>query len=461
MQLVGCATTSVFSPYPEQMKPIRKQMNATGYNAAIKTLSAKLDSSDRDLYGMELGRIQQLAGDYQGSIKTFNQVINDVQNQQLAAKIRASNVLAQTGSMMTNDNSLPYRVKDYELIFLFNYQVLNYLAIGDIQDALVSIRQSDQQQQWYVQEHLYELQQAQAISAQNNWSFNPLRYGVTKDTYSLAQQVTDPMQNEFAYYLSGIIYEATGDYNDAFISMQNAYNLDPNNSMIRNKLLNVLQEKGNGSQLQYYLKKFGLRAAPNIPANNGQVVVIYEQGLVPPMHEADFPIVFQGVAQTFTFPVYKAAQNPLSYLTISTINNNQVNSIGNTQKLVNVQALAAKSLVQNYPIIFIREALRIASQGVILNPNQGKNSNVNQNLITVLAASVYSQIMAGADLRSWLTLPNNIQALQAYLPSANISLILDQGGMKQTVPVTINANRTTIVWVVDANKNLQVKIINL
>lgn len=460
--LSGCATTSVFSPYPKQMKPIRQSLNSSGYQSAIKTLSAKLDSNDKDLYAMELGRVQQLSGDYQDSITTFNMVINDVQQQMLAAKIRASKVLAQTGSLMTNDNALPYQVKSYELIFLYNYQVLNYLAIGDIQDALVSVRQSDQQQQWFVAAHQYQLQQAQQLADQHKWNLDPFSYGPTKETYNLASQVSDPMQNGFAYFLSGILYEATGDYDDAFISLQNALKVAPNNTYVRNTLLEVLQERGGGVQLQYYMKQFGLSTAPRIPAGSGQIVVIYEQGLVPALQPSSFPINLDNVSQLFTFPIYKEPKKPIPSLSVSQQQNNTISTLGQTQQLVNVQALAAKELVQNYPIIFIREALRLITQyAVLTSPEDNKNSTTGGKIVNSIAASIYMDIMAGADLRSWLTLPHTVQVYQTYLPAAQISLILDQDGIKQTVPLSVRADHTTIVWVVGVDKNLQVKLINL
>jgi len=461
--LTGCATNSLFSPYPEQMKPIRKQLNQKGYAASIKTLNAQLNSADRDLYGMELGRVQQLSGDYNASIKTYGMVINDIQQQQLAAKIRGSTILAQTGSLMTNDNGLPYRVKNYELIFLYNYQVLNYLAEGDIADALVSVRQSDQQQQWYVQAHQYELQQAQQAAQQHNLNFNPFNYDSTHDTYTLAKEVNDPMQNGFAYFLSGTLYEATGDYNDAFISFQNAIKVAPNNSFVRNKLLEVLEEGGgDSSQLPYYLKKFGLKSPPAIPQNNGQLVVFYEQGLVPSLHSASFPFNIQDASQIFTFPIYTNSSATIPTLAISEQLNNKLSSLGQTQQLVNVQALAAKTLIDDYPIIFIREALRLTTQvAVLTSATDNANNSLSNDLANAFATSLYMTLMAGADLRSWLTLPHTVQAYQTYLPAAQISLILDQDGLKQVVPLTLKANKTTLVWVVNAHNNLQVKVINL
>jgi hypothetical protein len=461
--LAGCATTSVFSPYPNQMKPVRNNLDESGYAASIKSLSQKLDSSDKDLYGMELGRVQQLAGNYQASLQSYSAVINDVQQQQLAAKIQASHLLAQTGSLMTNDNALPYQVKGYELVFLFNYQVLNYLAMGDMQDAMVSVRQSDQQQQWYVTQHQYQIQQAKQLSQQHGWSFNPFSYGPCQSTYNLAKQVTDPMQNGFAYYLSGIMYEATGDYDDAFISLQNAVQVEPNNVFVRNKLLEVLEERGGSpSMFQQYMKQFGLSQAPSIPQNSGQVIVLYEQGLVPPMQQASFPLDLQGASQIFVFPVYKGPSPTTPYLTVKLQNNGSTSSLGQTQELVNVEAVAAKNLTEEYPIIFIREALRLATQATVLTqPQRNNNSSQAAQLVNAIAAGLYMNLMAEADLRSWLTLPNSVQVLQTYLQPAQNSLILSQGSLQQTVPISVRPNHTVLVWVVDTGKNLQIKLINL
>jgi hypothetical protein len=69
--------------------------------------------------------------------------------------------------------------------------------------------------------------------------------------------------------------------------------------------------------------------------------------------------------------------------------------------------------------------------------------------------------MAGADLRSWLTLPNTVQVFQAYLRPAQNSLILNQGALQQSVPINVQVNKTLIVWVVNTNKILQVKLLKI
>jgi hypothetical protein len=244
--------------------------------------------------------------------------------------------------------------------------------------------------------------------------------------------------------------------------MQNALNVAPNNNYVRSKLLEILVERGSSqSQINQYLKQFGQSQAPSIPPNSGQVVVIYEQGLVPPMQSSSFPLNFQGISQIFVFPVYQAPSGIPPVLGVSLQKNNSLTLLGQTQEAVNVQALAAKTLVDEYPIIFIREALRLATQASVLTAPKNHSQNQSEQLINSLAASLYMSLMAGADLRSWLTLPNTVQVFQAYLQPAQISLILSQGELKQTVPVNIQANKTVLVWVVDAGNHLQVKLLNL
>jgi len=219
---------------------------------------------------------------------------------------------------------------------------------------------------------------------------------------------------------------------------------------------------GDSSQLPYYLKKFGLKSPPAIPQNNGQLVVFYEQGLVPSLHSASFPFNIQDASQIFTFPIYTNSSATIPTLAISEQLNNKLSSLGQTQQLVNVQALAAKTLIDDYPIIFIREALRLTTQvAVLTSATDNANNSLSNDLANAFATSLYMTLMAGADLRSWLTLPHTVQAYQTYLPAAQISLILDQDGLKQVVPLTLKANKTTLVWVVNAHNNLQVKVINL
>jgi hypothetical protein len=98
-------------------------------------------------------------------------------------------VSAETGAMLTNDNTLPYEGEDFEKVMINVIQALNYVFLGEWDEALVEARKVD---------HKLNL-------------FND-KYE-KKNVYK---------QDALAQYLSGILYEAKSELNDAFISYRKA-----------------------------------------------------------------------------------------------------------------------------------------------------------------------------------------------------------------------------------------------
>ncbi|HBM16506.1 MAG TPA: hypothetical protein DD381_09235 [Lentisphaeria bacterium] len=95
-----------------------------------------------EMYLLEKGRISQLEGNYKESLKAFNGEIDLLKERELnddtlpGADINA-------GSVLVNDNLLPYKARLFEIEMLRLYQAYNYLALGSMEGALVEVRISD------------------------------------------------------------------------------------------------------------------------------------------------------------------------------------------------------------------------------------------------------------------------------------------------------------------------------
>ena len=87
-------------------------------------------------------------------------------------------------AILTNDNVRPYRARPFEILLMYQYQILNYLAIGDLDGALVEVRRAQ-----LAMERLYQ-----------------------KDK----DKVND---SGWLRYLSAIVYEMSGEHDDAAISL--------------------------------------------------------------------------------------------------------------------------------------------------------------------------------------------------------------------------------------------------
>lgn len=443
------------------------------YTPAIKALEADQTTNDHELYAAELGRIQQLASQYQASSKTFLPLMTQVQQDQLQAKIRASHILANTGSLLSNDNALPYTLNGFQIVLLYQFQALNFIAEGDTSDALVSLRKSNNMQTVLQQEYQTELAEAEAKIKQNKLDpkFMASLQKQMAATLSAGASVKSSFLNAMSYYLFALLSESTGDWNDAAAALKQAIGIMPDNTYLQTALLHALQNQGaSESIIQNYLTAFNMDAVPQTPPNTGTVVVWYDQRLMPPLQQFSTSIYLPLIAQTqvFSFPVYKAMSFSPTALEVTATVGDKKNQLPSTQMITNVYALAAKQLQENYPIIFLRESLRIlAKAGVVggLEAASQKNgqsqSQSNTEAFAAVAMQIYSLLTSGADLRSWLTLPDNIQISQYALPPQTYDLTFTHINKSIMVKAPVSTDEITLIWVSEYGKQLKAKVFQL
>jgi hypothetical protein len=98
---------------------------------------------------------------------------------------------SKVGSFLINDNTIPYRGEDFENALVNLFMALNYAEAGQREEALVEARKVD-----------------------NKLNVLNSRYaGDKKNVYK---------EDAFIRFLMGILYEADGEVNDAFISYRKA-----------------------------------------------------------------------------------------------------------------------------------------------------------------------------------------------------------------------------------------------
>jgi uncharacterized protein len=180
--LLGCADKSRLR--------FRKIADAAGrddYAKAAADVRKSKDlygSKDALLYHMDLGILYHYAGRYDSSIAELSQAV--AAHEELFAK----SVSNEAFSLVTNDNSRPYRGKPHEIVLLHQFLAFDYLALGKYDDALVEARQT--------QLYLDELKRKGGPAAKG--------------------YVDDGMFR----YLSALAYQAAGQQDDAAISMYQA-----------------------------------------------------------------------------------------------------------------------------------------------------------------------------------------------------------------------------------------------
>ena len=108
LQLAGCTTSSVFTPYPLRAESYKQSLNTGVIQPALEQTKKQLTSRDRLLALLEQGRLAQLAEDYSQSKQSFEAAINILDKIDERATISLSNTANQGTSLVSNDNVIPY-----------------------------------------------------------------------------------------------------------------------------------------------------------------------------------------------------------------------------------------------------------------------------------------------------------------------------------------------------------------
>ncbi len=178
--LFGCANKSNV-----RYDTLSQSLERGGFSGTIQTI----EKEKEDLYGeksaflyhFDLGVLFHYNRDFKKSIDHLTKA------EQIYEDLYAKSVTNEAAALLTNDNTRPYRARPFELLFLYQVQILNYLAINDLDGANVEVKRAQM-----AMEALYQ-----------------------KDS----EKVND---NGFLQYLTALVYEMNGENDNAAISYYKA-----------------------------------------------------------------------------------------------------------------------------------------------------------------------------------------------------------------------------------------------
>lgn len=441
--LIGCATSSVFSPYPMQATSFRQAASGMDAAGVLLKLDGKRSGADRMLYLMERGRLLQLQGNYEASKSDFEQALAGFEAVEDKATLSLSGAGATGMALLTNDNSMPYKGYAYERVMVHQFQAFNYLGLGDIEGATVELRRAQQ-----VQRNLELKYEADVAKVREEASKKSVPVGDFDGNFTgmdtIAGTVKNSFQNGYTFYTAAVIREALGEYNDALVDYKKALELQPDSEQLKADVIRANQYFGDAPTPAKATGKNGKPAA-RVPA--GTVVVLFEQGFVPAKKPVGLPIpTMDGGIFSIQFPVYDGTDyTPPTPLTVRLPDGSTMN----TSLLVNTGALAVKALREQVPGLLVRQILRARAKYELQ-----KQATERGGVFGQLAANIYNLASEQADLRSWLTLPANAQSARLSLPAGSQSIELITGAGSLSVPVEVKDGKTVIVRAIEVNGRL-------
>ena len=411
-----------------------------------------LRKRNRLLYLFEKGKMAHLLKQYDSSNLFFNEADLFIEDAHTSTKDIAL-------STLLNPMMETYKGEDFEKFMVHYYKALNYLGLGQGDEAMVEARR---------------------ISLTS--------YAQQEKTGDKANKYSD---DAFALMMQGIIYEQSGDMNNAFISYRNAVDIFLKNKnswygvdmpgQLKQDLLRTAAANGFMDEVQHYSTLLNTNLQPAAKAPGGELILFWENGLAPVKQEQNF---FFGLTKdglgnfTFTdatgtvnvpfifdnnlnkdnikaedvrslrvaFPKYM--EQPVFYTQGSVSVNNAQYSF---EQAENVNDIAFATLKERFLKDMTKTLSRLAVKKIAEAAARANKSEKDKDEREAVAAAiqVFSFVTEKADTRNWQSLPHTILYTRIPLQSGTNELKINFSGPNQ--------QNTPINLVVQGNGRLQVQ----
>lgn len=358
---------------------------------------AEKEDSDEDevLASLNKGMLRRMKGDYQGSNRIFEVAKKHIE------ELYGVSVSEQAGSMVVNDTLRSYSGDRYEQVLLHAYMAMNYIQLDDFDSARIEMMQADVKMQ--------------------EWG-------------------EDPEDDPFVRYLSGMIYEALGEKDQAVVSYRQAKDvykatIKKQNTgiptVLKKDLLSSLAREGFNDELRVLKKEFKMSTfKPKVVAKGfGELIVVLNSGLAPVRKEVAIAAVSYEVTGTIKIAVPSYPDSKQRFFArLKT----EHKIYADLELVENIDALARAALSNDMPVITTRAIAR----AVVKHKTQ-KMAQERGGALAGLLATVANIASEQADTRSWITLPQTIQMARVKLPvgvnKVNIEISNASGTLVDTI----------------------------
>jgi hypothetical protein len=384
--VIGCSSSTGF------YHSLESDIGAGRYEDAIQSITAHRDAyGDKGsvLYKLDLGLLYHYAGIRDSSSHYLLAAEEEIED------LYTKSVSLAAMSMLLNDTVLPYDGEDFERVLVNVFLALNFAEQGLSDEALVEARKVDLK--------LREL--ARQYEGKNRYQ-----------------------EDAFARYLAGALYESGGELNDAFISYVKAYDAYATYATLYGTktppfLLNDLVRTARRlSFVDEYKKYRGLGGADTTTAEGlqGSVIVVAYAGRAPIKTEVRPAVSVAdsaGIVHTFQIALPKFTPR----MRIARAYDVDVHIAGDSVRVVHTQttvaeditAIADHSLEDRLALVYLKSGGRaliklLAAEAAKAKLKERTNSDL-VNFLSSLAIDAAIGATERADVRSWRTLPAQIQ----------------------------------------------------
>lgn len=402
--------------------------------AIDKTAIADTEN-DRFLYRAQRGHLLHLAGEFEESNHEFELAVA------VAEELEPLSITGTITDYTFNETVRAYPGEDFERAYLHYYMTLNYLMLNDLEGALVECRRLDE---------------------------------VFRKLDARYEEGTDRYQDDgFIRYLSGLIYEALGEQEDAFIDYLLAAGAYDGESGLGasmgvpqglvESLVWLGHRLGREDDAGALVDTVGVQRP--VPAGMGEIVVVIDSGWAPYKLEEsiEFPIHAALVPDDLRGSSYLAAYVKIAYPVLQSVpwaldgfrvGATRIDATDSSlvpsrraehawaERTQDIDALARWTLERRIGALKLRSTLRATTKQIALakakhdreekrKEDSSEDNGFGATLLRWVVEDVVTRVVAEteqADTRSWITLPSGMWIARIPVPAGEYEVMIAPEG---------------------------------
>lgn len=403
---------------------INQYVMADDYDSALQLITQKeaaYANRNASLFNLEAGILAHYAGQYRQS----NQYLTKAE--EIMEALYTRSISAQAASFLLNDLTIPYRGEDFENVIVNLFMALNYAGLGLWEDALVEARKVDN------------------------------KLNVINSRYDEGKQNVY-REDAFVRFLMGILYEAEGEINDAFISYRKAeeiYRKDyepnykvPAPSFLVENLLSTaytLEFEQEAAEIRrLYPEVSYQRSIRKEPM--AEVLALHYNGPGPEKIEQNWHVpMLDGYIVKIAYPIFKQQTFQISHAEIflTHLESGKTHHFV-TRLMEDIGAIAKMNLDQRMQRIQVKAVARATSKYLLtkaVSRKARKEGGELAGLLVQLTGNLAGIATERADLRHWRLLPTEIRVGRILLQPGSYEGRIDFIAAGQGVVFTKRINR--------------------
>lgn len=364
---LACApacSSNLFADYPELAAPGMRAFQQGRFDAAAEQFDVirRHDDDDAFLAWAEAGMAHHVGGDPAAAIDAWlraDQVLDDFGDR---PTISGRSLTEGFVSALVNEKALPYDGEDFEVALLHAFLAWDFLRRGDLDGALVEVRQGYLAEQQA--EDRYEKQYAG--------------------------------MNAFARFVAALAQEADGRFDEAEIDLRRLAEQVPGHPAVDYGLERVEAYFGGGWPEE---------------AARAQLVVVHEAGRMPHKIPQEVGYHARRSIGRVSFPAFGPARHAPSGLQVAV----DGDAVGETRVLEDVLSVARENLDDRIGWLVAKGLGRAAAKTILID-QAARQVERKHGEGWAAAVSIFGSLLQiaseRADLRSWTTLPQAIAVLR-------------------------------------------------